>query len=387
MWVTSSLQTVKTPTAIALGNFDGVHCGHRRVIDPVLPRPAKPPIVVPDSHRHPLQCLSSWERPRYSFSDGIEWSEELEWVANGIDQPSSTRACASTLNRDPISAETVDAANLGDAIATVVTFFPHPQEFFTGQSRALLTPLREKALQLQSMGVEQLVLLPFNHELASLSPRAFVEEILVRRLQAQRISVGMDFRFGHRRAGQVTDLVEFATALGVEVHTVPLQLDDHERISSSAIRQALQTGRLEQANRLLGRPYTLTGRVVEGQQLGRTIGFPTANLKLPPEKFLPRDGVYSTKVYLELDHHHISPVPGVMNIGHRPTVQGVQRTIEVHLLDWSGNLYGQTLTVSLEQCLRPEQKFASLDELKQQIQQDCQQARAGLTVRDRKLDG
>lgn len=321
----------------------------------------------------------------------MEWSEELEWVANGTDQPSSTRTCASTLDRDPVHSpthsEAVNAANPGDAIATVVTFFPHPQEFFTGQSRALLTPLREKALQLQTMGIEQLVLLPFNQELANLSPRAFVEEILVRRLRAQRISVGMDFRFGHRRAGQVADLVEFATALGVDVQTIPLQLEEQERISSSAIRQALQVGQLERANRLLGRPYTLTGRVVKGQQLGRTIGFPTANLRLPPEKFLPRDGVYSTQVYLELDHHHISPVRGVMNIGHRPTVQGIQRTIEVHLLDWTGNLYDQTLTVSLEQFLRPEQKFESLDALKQQIQQDCQQARAGLTVRDRKLDG
>lgn len=349
--------------------------------------PAKPPIIVPDSHRQPLQCLSSWERPRYSFSDGVEWSEELDWAANGTNQPSPTRTCASTLDRDSVHSEIENATNSRDAIATVVTFFPHPQEFFTGKSRALLTPLREKAIQLQSMGIEQLVLLPFNQELANLSPRAFVEEILVRRLRAQRISVGMDFRFGHRRAGQVADLVEFATAMGVDVHTVPLQLEDHERISSSAIRQALQAGHLERANRLLGRPYTLTGRVVKGQQLGRTIGFPTANLKLPPEKFLPRDGVYSTQVYLELDHHQISPVPGVMNIGHRPTVQGIQRTIEVHLLDWSGNLYDQTLTVSLEQFLRPEQKFDSLDALKQQIQQDCQRARDGLAVRDRKLDG
>lgn len=371
------------------------------MIEPVLPVPAKPPVVVPDSHRHFLQCLSAWERPRYSFSSGIEWSEELEWAMQDADEQASARTCVHSENSEnsvQIRAQQTERPQVegslsasdaveADAIATVVTFFPHPQEFFTGQSRPLLTPLREKALQLQSMGIKQLVLLPFNQELANLSPRAFVEDILVRRLQAQRISVGIDFRFGHRRAGQVADLVEFATALGVDVHTVPLQLEEQERISSSAIRQALQAGQLERANRLLGRPYTLTGRVIKGQQLGRTIGFPTANLKLPPEKFLPRDGVYSTQIYLELDHHQISPVKGVMNIGHRPTVQGIQRTIEVHLLDWTGNLYDQTLTVSLEQFLRPEQKFESLDALKQQIQADCERARAGLTVCDRNLGG
>jgi riboflavin kinase / FMN adenylyltransferase len=134
---------------------------------------------------------------------------------------------------------------------------------------------------------------------------------------------------------------------------------------------------LPYANQLLGRSYRLIGQVNLGQQLGRTIGFPTANLKLPPEKFVPRQGVYSVWVYRH-SQPHTPALPGVMNIGHRPTVNGTSQTIEVHLLDWSGDLYGETLTVSLENFLRSEQKFSSLEDLKVQIQTDCETARSQL---------
>jgi riboflavin kinase/FMN adenylyltransferase len=248
--------------------------------------------------------------------------------------------------------------------------------------------------------VEQLVLLPFDRELAALSPQQFVEKILVRQLRAQSVSVGEDFRFGCQRAGTGADLKAIAHSYGINVTLVPLQTCEGERISSSVIRQALQEGDLQQANRLLGRPYTLTGLVVTGQQLGRTIGFPTANLQIPPEKFLPRQGVYCVRVYSETEDDSEAtgqtetgngeakvaadscslPIEsiGVMNIGNRPTVDGTTSTVEVHLLDWVGDLYGKTLTVSLEQFLRPEQKFASLDALKTQIQADCEAARAFL---------
>ena len=307
MWVTSSLTSVLTPTAVALGNFDGVHRGHRQVIQPVLN------------------------------------SSEL-------------------------------------AYPTVVTFNPHPQEFFSGQPRALLTPLDEKVLQLKGMGIRQLVLLPFDRELADLSPQAFVKEILVRRLQAQQISVGVDFRFGRQRTGTAADLQAIAATFGITVTPVPLCTCADERISSSNIREALQTGDLNRANRLLGRSYTLVGQVASGQQLGRTIGFPTANLQLPPEKFVPQHGVYAVRVHSPTLSHLHSPHLGVMNIGHRPTLNGISRTVEVHLLDWDGDLYGQTLIVSLEHFLRPEQKFASLEALKTQIQADCLTARSLLAT-------
>ena len=169
-----------------------------------------------------------------------------------------------------------------------------------------------------------------------------------------------------------------ASTYGIDVTIVSLHTCQGERISSSLIRQSLEQGDISQANQLLGRPYTLTGVVVKGQQLGRTIGFPTANLQLPPEKFLPRQGVYGVRVYSPSLESSASSLFGVMNIGQRPTVNGTTVTAEVHLLDWSGDLYGQTLTVSLEEFLRPEQKFASLEALKTQINADCAEARAFL---------
>jgi riboflavin kinase / FMN adenylyltransferase len=267
-------------------------------------------------------------------------------------------------------AEPEDSSQDTAPVATVVTFHPHPQEFFTGQRRLLLTPIEEKAQYLQTLGIQQLVLLPFNTALANLTPQEFVEQLLVQRLQAKWISVGQDFHFGRHRSGTVADLHQIAAQYGIPVEVAPLHLHQDQRISSSAIREALSQGELQRANELLGRTYTLVGKVVTGQQLGRTIGFPTANLQLPENKFLPRFGVYSVWVKSAFGRQ-----PGVMNIGYRPTVAGQQLTVEVHLLDWSGDLYGHTVTVSLEQFLRPEQKFASLDELKAQIQRDCDQAR------------
>ncbi|MBZ8179505.1 bifunctional riboflavin kinase/FAD synthetase [Oscillatoria salina] len=315
MWVTSSTATALTPTAVALGNFDGVHRGHRQVVQPIL---SESP-VTPEKEKELLK-----HRP----------------------------------------------------LATVVTFNPHPREFFTGQSRKLLTPLAEKAAQLERLGVEQLVSLPFDQEIASLSPQQFVAEILVEQLQATFISVGEDFRFGKNRAGCATELINLAAQFGIEVTVAPLETCASDRISSSLIRQALSEGEIPKANRLLGRDYTLIGQVVTGQKLGRTIGFPTANLQVPADKFLPRQGVYCVTVE-KFSDFNTSPetLIGVMNLGCRPTVDGKNPTIEIHLLDWSGDLYGQKLIVSLKQFLRSEQKFPSLDALKAQIATDCQRAR------------
>lgn len=318
VWVSSSLTTIKTPTVIALGNFDGVHRGHQQVIRPI------------------------------------------------VSGESSAR-----VPTDP------------PTLATVVTFNPHPQVFFSGQIRSLLTPIPEKVEVLKALGVEQLVLIPFDQAIAQLSPTEFIERILIERLQTRHISVGVDFRFGRQRQGSTADLVAIAAAYGVGVTTVPLLQESHQRISSSAIRAALTAGEIATANRLLGRPYRLHGTVVTGQQVGRTIGFPTANLRVPEDKFLPRDGVYSVRVWSETAAPPATAAwPGVMNIGVRPTVAGRQRTIEVHLLDWTGDLYGAALTVELHHFVRSEQKFDSLAALKAQICRDCHQARIQLAVSD-----
>jgi riboflavin kinase/FMN adenylyltransferase len=363
VWVTSSLTTALTPTAVALGNFDGVHQGHQQVIKPVLPR-----LHTSETARSPAVSTPRGRQLDKGLLIDIEhdcW--EIDYRITASDRP----------------------------YPTVVTFNPHPREFFTGQPRALLTPLKEKVTQLTALGVEQLVLLPFDREMADLSPQEFVEQILVRQLKARWISVGQDFCFGQGRSGTSADLQKIAAKYGVEVVIVPIQNNEGERISSSAIRQFLLEGEIEQANQLLGRPYTLRGCVIQGQQLGRTIGFPTANLQLPANKFLPRFGVYAVRVLIDNAEETetalapetatkeispiITPLNGVMNIGCRPTVDGINQTIEVHLLDWTGDLYGKTLTVSLEKFLRPEQKFTSLEELKQQITADCLQARSVLS--------
>ena len=300
--VTSGTKLLK-PTAIALGNFDGVHLGHQQVLKPIL--------SVTNAQGEPL-------------------------------------------------------------FSTTVTFTPHPREFFSGKSWQLLTPLSEKVVELEKLAIQQLVLLPFDRELAALSPEQFIEEILVGQLQAQIISVGEDFRFGYQRQGTAEDLKQIAGKLGIAVKICRLEVfstpNQSSRISSSLIRQALVSGDIVQANRMLGREFTLQGTVIQGQQLGRKLGFPTANLQIASDKLLPAKGVYSVNAVLPDG----AVIAGVMNIGNRPTVDGKQLSVEVHLLNWSGDLYDQDLCIKVEDFLRPEQKFASIESLKAQIAADCQ---------------
>lgn len=386
MWVTSSCTAALTPTAVALGNFDGLHLGHRQVIEPILN-----PSWVNASK-------ASWEK---GISATLGHKETL--IQGEMDELSRREMILGSrvLPTEDYQREEIGPGAKKSVCPTVVTFNPHPQEFFTGQPRKLLTPLTEKIELLREMGVKQLLLLPFDRDLAALTPVAFVEEILVRQLHVHSVSVGWDFRFGQGRTGTATDLQEMVAGYGIEVTAVPVCSRGKERISSSAIRQYLAEGALGPVNQLLGRAYRLTGVVVQGQQLGRTLGFPTANLQLPPEKFLPRFGVYAVRVWVKQEVQQITmtealqagvnvlgagnpalpyPVFGVMNIGCRPTVAGESPTVEVHLLDWGEDLYGKTLTVSLEQFLRPEQKFPSLEALKAQIQADCERAREFLTA-------
>lgn len=404
MWVTSSCTAALTPTSVALGNFDGLHLGHRQVVQPILNRsPGQNSARViasgPNLHSNAGrdENLES-EPPATCYNDSAAPPDRADSGHNYDALIRDPRAEGNSLSGR-------DSDGFERLYSTVVTFDPHPQEFFTGQPKKLLTPLAEKVELLAAMGVEQLVLLQFDRELAALSACEFVEEILVRQLKASRISVGVDFRFGRGRAGTAVDLKSIASGYGIDVALVPLHnCGEGDRISSSAIREGLASGDLTRANQLLGRPYSLVGTVVGGQRLGRTIGFPTANIELPPEKFLPRFGVYAVRVSVKHGGDKMKEessssqwenpkslipgkpsnlffVNGVMNVGCRPTVDGLQPTVEVHLLDWSGDLYGQTLSASLVEFLRPEQKFASLDALKTQIQADCDIARSVLAAK------
>lgn len=343
MRVISSLENSLQPVRVALGNFDGVHLGHRAVIGALSASPA---------------AQASWDVPQSEVAliRTESWtSESREVESRTVEAPTAQMVASSPL------------------YTTVVSFDPHPQAYFSGQPRTCLTVLEEKVEVLQALGVEQLVLLPFNQALSALTPEAFVEQILVQQLQAKKISVGFNFHFGYRRTGTAEMLKEIAARFDIPVFIVAPQALNGEQVSSSKIRQALAAGEVMQANRLLGRPYPLTGEVVKGQQIGRTIGFPTANLKVSDQKFIPRHGVYRVWVKGEAFGQ---PQLGVMNIGNRPTIAGQSVTIEVHLLDWSQDIYGHTVTVHLEQFLRPEQKFESLDALKARIQQDCATARS-----------
>ena len=267
-----------------------------------------------------------------------------------------------------------------DLCKSVVSFDPHPREFFSGQKMTLLTPQTEKANYLQQLGFQQLILIPFNQDLAKLSPQDFIQEILLAKIKAKIISVGEDFHFGYQRKGNAKQLQEITSKFKIKTYINSLlQYENNNetsvRVSSSLIRKALSQGNIKQANLMLGRAYILEGKVVEGKKLGRTIGFPTANLSIPEDKYLPCNGVYAVKV-----NYQNEILPAVMNIGLRPTVSGNSITVEVHLLEWTGDLYGKTITVSLQEFLRSEQKFPSLSDLKQQISLDCQKAKKLLTV-------
>ncbi len=353
VWITSSLSTAHTPTDIALGNFDGVHLGHQTVIAPILPEIANSAALLTP----PLP-------------DGLSLGGYSDRCAALLDS-SSFPSAVPPAERPP---------NAPATLPTVLTFYPHPRAFFSGQSRPWLTPLVEKATVMRQLGVRQLILLPFNTELANLSPQVFVEEVLLQRLQARHISVGADFRFGHKRAGDVALLQDLAERQGVRVTVVPLAQQGGDRISSSRIRAALAKGDMAEVQTLMGRPYMLTGRVGRGQQLGRQLGFPTANVQVMDDKFLPRPGVYGVRVWGIPGQPDDRGLPGVMNWGVRPTVDGQQPTLEVHVLNWQGNLYGKRLTITLHQFLRPEQRFASLEHLKAQISADCVAAEGAIAA-------
>jgi riboflavin kinase/FMN adenylyltransferase len=289
------------PTAIALGSFDGLHRGHRRVIAAVT---------------------------------GAEPSDQ-----------------------EPV-------------IPTVVSFWPHPREVLHGEPRLRLDLPEEKLELLEPLGIEQLVLVPFTRQLAAQTPESFVREVLADRLQARRIAVGTNFRFGVDRSGDVNELARIGASLGIDVRVLPMLWDGAERVSSSRIRRALAAGDIQEAARLLERPYRFSGLVVRGRGLGRQLGWPTANLAVDGRKFLPLEGVYSALAWRDGE-----AMAAVMNLGPQPTVDPLAPSaVEVHLLGRTLELVGERLTVQPLGLLRRQQAFASLEDLSRQIRLDADRA-------------
>jgi riboflavin kinase / FMN adenylyltransferase len=253
------------------------------------------------------------------------------------------------------------------AAPCVLTFEPHPREFFAGAAApARLTRLRDKLELMAAAGVERVHVARFDAAFAALPARRFVDEVLVRGLGVRWLLVGRDFRFGARRSGDYALLEEAALQHGFALESMPDVLLEGERVSSSAVRSALQAGDFERAARLLGRPYAISGRVVHGARLGRDLGFPTANMLL--RRSPPLAGIY----VVEVEGYG----KGVASVGRRPTVNPVPvPLLEVHLLDWDGELYGRRLGVRFLRKLRDEAKFDGLPALREAIARDAEQAR------------
>jgi len=255
----------------------------------------------------------------------------------------------------------------------VLTFWPHPRTVVANDSQnlRLLSTLEEKTELLAQAGVDNLVVIPFTRSFSELTSEEFIRQILIDKIGTRKLVIGYDHRFGRHREGGFDYIRANAESYGFEVEEIPRQDVDAVGVSSSKIRAALLEGNLQTAIQFLGRPYSLTGTIVKGRQLGRTIGFPTANIQVDdPNKLIPANGVYAVEVI-----YRNTVYAGAMNIGNRPTVAGTNRTIEVFLLDFDQDIYGEHLSVRLRAYLRPELKFNGLPELVEQMQRDVAQTR------------
>lgn len=252
---------------------------------------------------------------------------------------------------------------------TVITFERHPRQVLCPDWQPqLLTTLSEKAELLEAAGAEQLVVLRFDRDMAALSAREFMQQVLYRQLGVRTLITGYDNRFGHNRAEGFSDYFRYGQEMGMEVLAgTPLVLPGEQVVSSSEVRRLLQQGDVGTAATCLGHPYFVCGTVVGGHHIGTALGFPTANIQpTEPLKLIPRPGVYAVSAVVAE-----SSYPAMMNIGTRPTFAGQEQTLEVHLLHYEGDLYGQQLTVSFRQWLRVEQRFDSQEALVAQLRRDA----------------
>ena len=251
----------------------------------------------------------------------------------------------------------------------VITFFPHPRHVLSSTEKKvfMLNTLDEKIALLQAEGIENLVVVPFTSEFSTMEADAYISDFLVNSFHPHTIIIGYDHRFGKNRAGNFQLLKEGEKKYGYEVVEITAQQLNDIAISSTKIRQKLSEGDVKAANSLLGYAYFFSGKVVKGDQLGRTIGFPTANLEIAEqEKLIPGNGVYAVDVVIKNVTHK-----GMMNIGFRPTVGGIVRKIEVNIFDFNEDIYDQNMTVFLKSKLRDEKKFNSLEALKTQLANDA----------------
>lgn len=312
LYTTLDALHITMPTVLTIGKFNGMHCGHRYLLDQVVAR------------AHALGGTSM-----------------------------------------------------------AITFDPHPSVVLHPQyERVYLAPEHERRDLIAATGVEHLLVLPFDHELASWTAQAFMQRVCDH-VDLRELMVGPEFRLGHRAQGTVEVLSAIGSTLGFTVHTVkPLDIGG-ERVSATRVRELVQAGAVDQVPALLGRVFAVEGPVVGGDRRGRTIGFPTANVAVDAQHVLPADDVYACRVALPNGETH----PAVTNVGVRPTFGVLQRTVEAHLLDWSGDLYDQVVRVVFVARIRGEQKFSGIDALKEQIGRDVTRARELLAAEAHEAQG
>lgn len=257
----------------------------------------------------------------------------------------------------------------------LITFDPHPRYVLgkTDHTFKLITTLDEKIKLLEKYGLENLVVIPFTREFSERSPELYVKDFLVDKFSPSVIVIGYNHRFGIDRSGDIHLLKSMSEELSYDVLEIEQQTLDHIAISSTKIRNFLSESNVEEANKLLGHYFFLTGIVVKGKQLGRGMGYPTANIMPSTDKLIPADGIYAVVVM-----HQNKRYKGMMSIGMNPTIDGTQRTIEVNIFDFNEDIYGETLQVEFVAYLRQEKKFASLDDLKAQLDKDKVQALSAL---------
>lgn len=250
--------------------------------------------------------------------------------------------------------------------AVVFTFLYHPANLLSDREMELIYTEEEKQSILKQYGLDIMISYPFTEETRSMEPESFIEEVLINKLDAKYIAVGSDFCFGRNRRGNVRMLEEYASRFGYELEIIGKKKDADEEISSSCIRHCIREGNMENASKLLGRPFSVMGEVMHGRKIGRTIGFPTTNLIPDKAKLLPPDGVYTSLTKIDGKEY-----PGITNIGHNPTV-GVtpEKRVETFLYDYDNDLYGKFIQVSLLSRMRGEEVFGSIEELKRQMDKD-----------------
>ena len=266
-----------------------------------------------------------------------------------------------------------------DLLSGVVTFRQHPQEILSPETKLpFLTDLTEKTNLLKNEGVEAIITLFFTHKLAQLSARQFLS-LLKKHLRMRGLLIGPDFALGRNREGNADTLHALGQDMNFSVTVIPATMINGEVVSSTTIRKALADGNMKKVHKLVGRPFSLHGRVITGAGRGVELGFPTANLDVDPKQALPADGIYATRVDIDSKAYYQS----VTNIGKRPTFGSNGRTVEVYVLDYHDNLYGHELKIDFIQRLRDEKQFDTIEELKRQITEDVKQGRAILNTENK----